>query len=40
MRRISNGESWTMPATIDDPAILDDIAAAWGTLGLPRARTS
>jgi propionyl-CoA synthetase len=36
MRRISNGEAWTMPATIDDPAILDDIAAALGTLGLPR----
>jgi len=40
MRRIANGEPWTMPATIDDPAILDDIAAALNTLGLPRARTS
>jgi propionyl-CoA synthetase len=40
MRRIANGEPWTMPATIDDPAILDDIASALSTLGLPRARTS
>jgi propionyl-CoA synthetase len=38
MRRIANGEPWTMPATIDDPAILDDIAAALCTLGLPRKR--
>jgi propionyl-CoA synthetase len=27
MRRIANGEDWTMPATIDDPAILDEIEA-------------
>jgi propionyl-CoA synthetase len=39
MRRIANGEPWTMPATIDDPAILDDVAAALRTLGFPRART-
>jgi propionyl-CoA synthetase len=38
MRRIANGEPWTMPATIDDPAILDDVAAALRTLGLPRER--
>src|SRR6185369_7258528 len=37
MRRISNGEPWTMPATIDDPAILDEVAAALKTLGLPLA---
>jgi len=37
MRRIANGEPWTMPATIDDPAILDDVAAALRTLGFPRA---
>jgi propionyl-CoA synthetase len=36
MRRIANGEPWTMPATIDDPAILDDVAAALRTLGYPR----
>jgi len=40
MRRIANGDPWTMPATIDDPAILDDIAAALRTLGLPRERAS
>ena len=28
MRKIADGESWTVPATIDEPAILDEIAAA------------
>ncbi len=28
MRSIADGEPWTMPATIDDPGALDDIAAA------------
>jgi propionyl-CoA synthetase len=28
MKKIADHEQWTMPATIDDPAILDDIAAA------------
>jgi propionyl-CoA synthetase len=28
MQKIADGESWTMPATIDDPAILDEIGAA------------
>jgi len=28
MRHIADGEPWTVPATIDDPAILDEIAAA------------
>ena len=28
MRRIADGDPWTMPATIDDPAILDEIEAA------------
>jgi propionyl-CoA synthetase len=36
MRRIANGEPWTMPATIDDPAILDEIAASLRALGYPR----
>jgi propionyl-CoA synthetase len=40
MRRIANGEPWTMPATIDDPGILDDVAAALRTLGYPRPRAS
>jgi propionyl-CoA synthetase len=25
---MADGEPWTMPATIDDPAILDEIGAA------------
>jgi len=36
MRRIANGESWTMPATIDDPAILEEIGAGLRAAGLPR----
>src|SRR4029453_17967102 len=28
MKKIADGESWTMPATIDDPAILDEIGSA------------
>jgi propionyl-CoA synthetase len=28
IKKIADGESWTMPATIDDPAILDEIAGA------------
>jgi propionyl-CoA synthetase len=35
MRRIANGEPWTMPATIDDPATLDEIKAALADLSLP-----
>ncbi|MDZ7781941.1 MAG: propionyl-CoA synthetase [Halioglobus sp.] len=31
MRRIADGEPWTVPATIDDPAILDEIAAVLGS---------
>jgi propionyl-CoA synthetase len=35
MRKIADGEDWKMPATIDDPAILDEIAAALRQLGYP-----
>ncbi|TIS13959.1 MAG: propionyl-CoA synthetase, partial [Mesorhizobium sp.] len=28
MQKIADKEEWTMPATIDDPAILDEITAA------------
>jgi len=28
MKKIADGEAWTMPATIDDPAVLDEIGAA------------
>ncbi len=33
MKKIADGEEWKMPATIDDPAILDEIGAALKTLG-------
>jgi len=32
MRSIADGESWAMPATIDDPAILDEISEAFAQL--------
>ena len=35
MRNIADGEDWKMPATIDDPAIIDEIGAALKQLGLP-----
>jgi propionyl-CoA synthetase len=37
MRRIADGESWTLPATIDDPATLDEVTTALQALGFPRA---
>ncbi len=37
MKKIADGTAWTMPATIDDPAILDEIAAALKAHGLPAA---
>jgi propionyl-CoA synthetase len=33
MRKIADAESWTMPATIDDPSILDEIASALRSIG-------
>jgi propionyl-CoA synthetase len=36
MKKIADGRPWTMPATIDDPAILDEIAEALAKLGYPR----
>jgi propionyl-CoA synthetase len=38
MRRIADGEEYAVPATIDDPAILDEIAGALQHLGYGRAR--
>jgi propionyl-CoA synthetase len=35
MRSIADGESWKMPATIDDPVILDEIAQALQAMGYP-----
>jgi propionyl-CoA synthetase len=28
MKKIADRDSWQMPATIDDPAVLDEIGAA------------
>ena len=33
MAQIANGENWNMPATIDDPAILDEIKTALQLIG-------
>jgi propionyl-CoA synthetase len=37
MVKIADGEPFKMPATIDDPAVLDEIAIALKALGLPAA---
>jgi propionyl-CoA synthetase len=34
MRKIADNEEWKMPATIDDPAILDEITAAMRAKGI------
>jgi propionyl-CoA synthetase len=34
MKKIADGEAWTMPATIDDPVILDEIGSALKGHGL------
>lgn len=34
MKKIADGDEWASPATIDDPAILDEIAAALGAKGI------
>jgi propionyl-CoA synthetase len=36
MVKIADGADWKLPATIDDPAILDEITTALRTLGLAR----
>jgi propionyl-CoA synthetase len=38
MAKIADGEDYKMPATIDDPAILDEIAVALKGLGYPAAK--
>jgi propionyl-CoA synthetase len=35
MKKLADGESWTVPATVDDPAIFDEIAEALKPRGLP-----
>jgi propionyl-CoA synthetase len=34
MQKIADGQEWKMPATIDDPVILDEIAAALRAHGM------
>jgi propionyl-CoA synthetase len=36
IRKIANGEAWSVPATIDDPTILDEISAELVTIGYPK----
>lgn len=36
IRKIANGEDWHLPATIDDPTILDEISADLACLGYPK----
>ena len=36
MKKIADGVEFNMPATIDDPAILDEIAEAFSVLGYPK----
>ncbi|HET6925711.1 MAG TPA: propionyl-CoA synthetase, partial [Hyphomicrobiaceae bacterium] len=36
MRQIADGEAWKMPATIDDPTILDEITGAMQERGLAK----
>ena len=36
VKKIADGEPYTMPATIDDPAILDEITEALAGLGYPK----
>ena len=38
MRRIADGEDYTMPATIDDPAILGEIGEALSRAGYPQRK--
>jgi propionyl-CoA synthetase len=34
IKRIADGDSWQMPAAIDDPAVLDEIGGALKGKGL------
>jgi propionyl-CoA synthetase len=36
MVKIADGQAWKMPATIDDPVILDEISSSLQTLGYAR----
>jgi propionyl-CoA synthetase len=36
MRKIADGETFKTPATIDDPAIIEEITESLGGLGYPK----
>ena len=36
MRRIADGEAYAIPATIDEPTLLDDVSEALRTIGYPK----
>ena len=38
MQKIADNKEWKMPATIDDPAVLDEIKQALGTVGYAQGR--
>jgi propionyl-CoA synthetase len=40
IKKIADGVAYTIPPTIDDPAILEEIAADLATMGYPRARAT
>jgi propionyl-CoA synthetase len=35
LRKIADGDRWKMPATIDDPVVLDEVAVALKKMGYP-----
>ena len=37
MRAIADGTEWKMPATIDDPVILDEITESLSAIGYPQS---
>ena len=37
IKKIADGVPWTVPATIDDPASLEEISAELAAIGYPRA---
>ena len=37
IRRMADGEQWRMPATIEDPSVLDDVGEALVEMGRPEA---
>ncbi|MEM1152169.1 MAG: propionyl-CoA synthetase [Pseudomonadota bacterium] len=40
LRKIADGDSWTMPATIDDPAIMDEVTAVMAEHGILKTSAS